>query len=77
MGNTIYKGYRALPVEFQNGYTQFDNLMLSTAPTTSITITQTTQCSEHSLNHEQILRTSQHNVGRGGGCYKNHAICWI
>lgn len=40
--------------------------MLSTARTTSITITQTTLCSEHSLNHEQILRTPQHNVGRGG-----------
>jgi len=24
MGNTIYQGYRGLPAEFQNGYTQFD-----------------------------------------------------
>ena len=50
------------------------NFMLSIAPITSITITQTTLCSEHSLNHEQILRTPKHNVGRG---VKNHAIYWI
>jgi hypothetical protein len=71
MGNTIYQGYQGLSAELQNGYTQFDDVY---CPLTSIIITQTTLCSEHSLNHEQILRTPQHNVGRG---VKNHAIYLI